>query len=117
MKASLVISSFVLTSFTYCTAFAESKANLDQRLASATTVIKEIMTAPDGGIPKEIVSHATCVGVIPSVKKAAFIVGASYGLGVVTCKNEKGGVLQCLSVSPVRATVSRSAARRRMSFW
>lgn len=90
MKASLIISSVVFASVTCCTAFAESKANLEERVASATTVIQEIMNAPDGGIPKEIVSHATCVGVIPSVKKGAFIVGASYGQGVVTCKSNKG---------------------------
>lgn len=90
MKASLVIGSAVLTSLTCCTALAENKANLDDRLASATTVIQEIMSAPDGGIPRDIVSHATCVGVIPSVKKGAFIVGASYGQGVVTCRSDKG---------------------------
>lgn len=69
---------------------AQSKADLDQRLASATTVVREIMHTPDGGIPMAIAEKATCIGVIPSVKKAAFLVGASYGQGVVTCRTGHG---------------------------
>jgi lipid-binding SYLF domain-containing protein len=53
-------------------------------------VVQEIMHVPDGGIPDSIVSRATCIAVIPSVKKAAFIVGASYGQGLVTCHTDHG---------------------------
>ena len=69
---------------------AEDNAGLNKRLASATAVVREIEGTPDGGIPDFIVSKANCIAVIPSVKKAAFVVGASYGQGVVTCRTSKG---------------------------
>lgn len=90
MKKQLVLGTILFSSFACSTLFAESKNDLSERVASANTVVQEIMNAPDGGIPKDILSHATCVGVIPSVKKAAFIVGASYGQGVVTCRTSTG---------------------------
>ena len=69
---------------------ASSQADLKQRLDSAAQVVKEIETVPDGGIPDAIIGKAECVAVIPSVKKAAFVVGGSYGQGVATChKNGK----------------------------
>ena len=49
-----------------------------------------IMATPDKAIPNQIMSQATCVGVIPSVKKGAFLVGAEYGQGVVTCRTGHG---------------------------
>ncbi len=63
---------------------------LTQRLAAATTVIQQIEGTPDGGVPDYVVSKAKCIAVIPSVKKGAFVVGASYGQGVVTCRTGKG---------------------------
>jgi lipid-binding SYLF domain-containing protein len=69
---------------------ASDKAALDQRLESARTVIDEIMQTPDKGIPDSIVKQATCIAVVPSLKKGAFIVGAQYGQGVVTCRTGRG---------------------------
>jgi len=57
-----------------------------RRLAEAATVLKEIHAAPDKDIPQELWEKAHCVGVIPSVKKAAFIVGGEYGKGVLSCR-------------------------------
>ncbi|CAN5707566.1 hypothetical protein BH10ACI4_BH10ACI4_23120 [soil metagenome] len=67
--------------------FAQDMSDLTDRLAEATKVVQEIENVPDGGIPDTIVSKANCIAVIPSVKKGAFIVGASYGQGVVSCRN------------------------------
>jgi SH3 domain-containing YSC84-like protein 1 len=58
-----------------------------RRLAEAATVLKEIHAAPDKDIPQELWEKAHCVAVIPSVKKAAFIVGGEYGKGVLSCRN------------------------------
>lgn len=71
-------------------AVAADTASLTERLTAATAVIRQIQATPDKGIPDSITRQATCVGVIPSVKKAAFIVGGSYGQGVVTCRTAKG---------------------------
>jgi lipid-binding SYLF domain-containing protein len=69
---------------------ADSKATIDGRLDAAGRVIKEIQSVPAKAIPDWIVSKATCVAVIPGYKKAAFIVGGSYGQGVVTCRTAHG---------------------------
>src|SRR5579862_997702 len=69
---------------------ASDKAALDDRLESARAVIDEIMQTPDKGIPDSIVKKATCIAVVPSLKKGAFIVGAQYGQGVVTCRTGHG---------------------------
>src|ERR1700760_1644486 len=55
------------------------------RVAAAGNVISEILNVPDD-IPQSVIDKADCVVVLPSVIKAAFIVGASYGRGVMTCR-------------------------------
>ena len=90
MKIQVSLLAVVATVLSTVPIQAQKTSELDGRLASATRVIHEIQSAPDGGIPDSIVSKATCIAVIPSVKKAAFIVGASYGQGVVTCRTAKG---------------------------
>jgi len=55
------------------------------RLENCGTVIKEIMDIPDD-IPQDLIDKAECVIIYPSVLKAAFIVGGSYGRGAMTCR-------------------------------
>jgi lipid-binding SYLF domain-containing protein len=72
-------------------AFGETdKAKLTERLANASAVVNEIMATPDKGIPGSILAGASCVVVVPSYKKAAFVVGGQYGQGVATCRTPKG---------------------------
>jgi len=61
-----------------------------ERLQSATTVLSQIMSAPDKGIPDSIMSGAKCIAVMPSMLKASFILGANYGKGVATCRTATG---------------------------
>ena len=56
-----------------------------KRLENAGTVIDEILNVPDN-IPQDLLDKARCVVVLPSVVKAAFIVGGSYGRGVMVCR-------------------------------
>lgn len=56
------------------------------RLKESYTVLKEILGMPDKGIPRGLLDKAECVVVFPSVKKAAFVVGASYGRGAMVCR-------------------------------
>ena len=66
--------------------FAKDKDEKENdRLQNAGTVFKEIMDAPDN-IPQDLIDKARCVIVFPSVVKAAFIVGGSYGRGVMVCR-------------------------------
>src|SRR5499427_10850380 len=64
---------------------AQEKENA--RLKESATVLKEILGTPDKGIPRDLMNKAECVVVFPSVKKAAFIVGGSYGRGAITCRS------------------------------
>jgi SH3 domain-containing YSC84-like protein 1 len=65
---------------------ADDKQKDEDRLQNAGTVAKEIMDIPDD-IPQDIIDKADCVIVFPSVVKAAFVVGASYGRGAMTCRS------------------------------
>src|SRR5215831_13278346 len=65
------------------------KAETD-RLKESATVLKEILGTPDKGIPTDLLNKAECAIVFPSVKKAGFIVGASYGRGVISCRSGEG---------------------------
>lgn len=56
-----------------------------ERLENCGTVLKEIMDIPDD-IPQDLIDKAVCVIVYPSVVKAAFVLGASYGRGAMTCR-------------------------------
>ncbi|MGD0831372.1 MAG: lipid-binding SYLF domain-containing protein [Terracidiphilus sp.] len=60
------------------------------RLDHAGAVLHEIMSAPDRGIPEEVLEHAKCVAVVPHMLKGGFIFGAENGRGVVTCRTENG---------------------------
>ena len=66
----------------------ESKAS--DRVQAAADVLNEIQSAPDKGIPQEILGSAECVAVIPSLLKGGFIVGAKYGRGLASCRTPKG---------------------------
>ena len=52
-----------------------------------TLVLDEILSAPDKGIPDDLLDKAYCVVVVPGVKKIAFGVGAKYGRGFISCRD------------------------------
>jgi lipid-binding SYLF domain-containing protein len=56
------------------------------RIKESGLVLKDIIEMPDKGIPHDLLNKAECVIVFPSVKKGAFVVGADYGRGVITCR-------------------------------
>jgi SH3 domain-containing YSC84-like protein 1 len=60
----------------------------NNRLENAGTVIQEILDVPDD-IPQDLLNKARCVVVLPSVLKAAFVVGGSYGRGAMVCRTGK----------------------------
>ena len=69
---------------------ASDQASLDKRLDAATATLDAVMAVPDKAIPDSILQQATCVGVVPGLLKGAFIFGAEYGQGVVTCRTGHG---------------------------
>ena len=70
------------------TAGKESKAK--DRVQAAADVLNEIESAPDQGIPAEVLGSAECVAVVPSMLKGGFVVGARYGRGLASCRTPKG---------------------------
>jgi lipid-binding SYLF domain-containing protein len=64
---------------------------IDDRVQSAAVVLYEIMKTPENSIPKDLLDKSVCVGIIPGQKKAAFILGASYGRGVLVCRRHGDG--------------------------
>jgi lipid-binding SYLF domain-containing protein len=62
----------------------------EKRIATSAEVLSEIMNAKDRGIPRDLLEKASCVGVIPDLKRAGFIVGAKYGKGEVVCRTGAG---------------------------
>jgi lipid-binding SYLF domain-containing protein len=69
-------------------AFAADSGTEEDRVEDAGNVLKEILNVPED-IPQDLLDKAECVIILPSVKKAAFGIGASYGRGVMLCR---GGI-------------------------
>jgi SH3 domain-containing YSC84-like protein 1 len=60
----------------------------NERLQNSGKVMEEILNVPDD-IPQDLIDKARCVVVMPSVLKAAFVVGGSYGRGTMVCRTGK----------------------------
>ena len=69
---------------------ASSREATDDRLDHAGAVLHEVMSAPDKGIPEEVLEHAKCIAVVPHLLKGGFIFGAENGRGVATCRTANG---------------------------
>src|SRR5277367_2768068 len=90
--ATLIVGAFALAGLVFAPA-SSAKAKDDDtkdndRIQNAGTVVQEIVDIPDD-IPQDLLDKARCVIIFPSVVKAAFIVGGSYGRGVMTCRTHK----------------------------
>lgn len=65
--------------------WAANRDKAEDRLKDCGTVLKEIIDIPDN-IPQDLLDKANCVVIYPSVLKAAFVIGGSYGRGAMTCR-------------------------------
>jgi lipid-binding SYLF domain-containing protein len=88
-KCWLVIAAGLLALGPFLAAKNPSEAKVEQdRLQNAGKVMQEILDVPDD-IPQDLINKARCVVVMPSVLKAAFVVGGSYGRGTMVCRTGK----------------------------
>src|SRR5271154_390852 len=60
------------------------------RTQKSAQVFKEIMSAPDKGIPEDLLEKSKCIAIIPGEKKFAFVFGGNYGRGVAICRTGHG---------------------------
>ena len=67
---------------------AAPREDSERRLNEASAVLSEVMGAPDKGIPHDLLEKAQCAVVVPGVKKGALIVGAQFGKGFITCREQ-----------------------------
>ena len=70
-------------------AFSQS-ATEDARLKLSAEILREVMSIKEKAIPQELLEKAQCAVIVPSLKKGAFIVGAKYGRGYLTCRQDDG---------------------------
>ena len=84
VAAALLI--FSMTTWTW----SQNRGAQVDRVQTASTVLNQIMSAPDRAIPDGILSGAKCIAIVPSMLKASFVFGANYGKGVATCRTEHG---------------------------
>lgn len=73
-----------------CVASIAAAGEVEDRVVRGAAVLKEIMDAPDGGIPQDLLDKSVCVAVIPGMKKGGFIFGANYGRGLMSCRIDNG---------------------------
>ncbi len=67
-----------------------AQTDVEKRIDEAATVFSDVMQTPDKAIPQQLMDNAQCVVVIPGMKGGAFIVGAKYGKGFVSCRKKSG---------------------------
>ncbi len=65
---------------------AKDRKEAAERLTSASAALSEVLSGGDKGIPQDLLEKAQCAVIVPSMKKGAFIVGAQYGKGFITCR-------------------------------
>ena len=67
-----------------------AESDAPARLQAAADVFKEVMRIPEKAIPQDLLNKSQCIIVVPGLKKGAFIVGAKYGKGFVSCRSKSG---------------------------
>jgi SH3 domain-containing YSC84-like protein 1 len=88
LKRLLIVTSLALLAT--LTAVASDREDDLNRIHKAAQVFKEIMDAPDQGIPQDLLKSAKCIAIIPGEVKFAFIFGGNYGRGLATCRTGHG---------------------------
>jgi lipid-binding SYLF domain-containing protein len=69
---------------------AQKESAATDRLAAAADVLTDMMRADDKGIPQDLMGRASCIVIVPNLKKAGFILGAKYGRGFAMCRRANG---------------------------
>jgi lipid-binding SYLF domain-containing protein len=90
MKKAILFAAFASLSLSGVARAATSREATEARLQHAGEVLHEVMSAPDKGIPEEVLQHAKCIAVVPHLVKGGFVFGAEGGRGVATCRTENG---------------------------
>lgn len=85
-----IMFALAITSLATMSWASDTKQSDTDRLDKAGEVLRQVMAAPDRGIPQEVMDHAKCVAVVPHMVKGGFVFGAEGGKGVATCRTDHG---------------------------
>jgi lipid-binding SYLF domain-containing protein len=85
----VLLMGFVGLAGTYASA-GSAREDTVARLQSSVDVLHAVMSAPDKGIPEEVLSNAKCILVVPDLIKGGFIFGGKHGRGVASCRTTEG---------------------------
>jgi lipid-binding SYLF domain-containing protein len=80
----------ILASMSWAADTDPDHTDIGKRIVKSAEVLNEIMATPDKAIPDEVMEHAKCIAVIPSVIKLAIGFGGEHGKGVATCRTDRG---------------------------
>ncbi len=69
---------------------ADDQSKVVKRIDDSAAVFNEINATPEKGIPHDILDRAQCIGIVPNLKRAGFVVGGKFGKGVVVCRTATG---------------------------
>jgi lipid-binding SYLF domain-containing protein len=90
MNRTFALSCFAAVASTMAGGFlmaANDAEETNHRLHEAAAVFSEVTGAPDKGIPHDLIESSKCIVIVPGLKKGAFVVGAEYGKGFISCRN------------------------------
>src|SRR5229473_6770013 len=80
----------LLTMFGLGAGLLSADSDAPKRLNAAADAFKEVMGTPDKSVPQDLLNKAQCIVIVPGLKKGAFIFGAKYGRGFVSCRKKDG---------------------------
>jgi len=86
----IAVAALVMFSMVVCAGASDRQYATKDRVQTSSTVLSQIMSAPDSAIPDAIMNGAKCIAIVPSNLKASFVFGANYGKGVATCRTGQG---------------------------
>ena len=86
----LIVATTVAMALALTSLLAAADDQPGKRLDEAATVLSQIMTAPDSGLPHDLLQSAHCIVIVPDLKTGALGIGGKYGKGYVSCRNNDG---------------------------
>lgn len=86
----IALAMLVVFSMALCAIASNRRGATMDRVQTSSTILSQIMSAPDSAIPDAIMNGAKCIAIVPSDLKASFVFGANYGKGVAVCRTDHG---------------------------
>jgi len=80
----------ISTALTLASGMAQADSALDRRIDASTEVLQKFTRIPEQSIPQSLLRNAYAVAIIPNLIKAGFMIGGSYGKGILVVRHPDG---------------------------